>query len=91
MMEHPVSIRESLRHFLLENYLFTDDPSKLNDSDSFLDNGILDSTGILDVILFVEENHHVKVSEDEMVPDNLDSIDALVTFIEKKQAVNCEL
>lgn len=86
-----MSIRDSLRRFLLENYLFTDDQSRLKDSDSFLDNGILDSTGILDVILFVEENHHVKVSEDEMVPDNLDSIDALVAFVEKKQAVHREL
>jgi acyl carrier protein len=81
-----VSIRASLRRYVLENHLFTDDESRLKDNDSFLETGILDSTGIMELILFVEETHQLKVTDDEMVPENLDSIDNLVAYIERKQA-----
>lgn len=74
----------ALRHFILENYLFTDDQEALKNSDSFLDNGILDSMGILEVIHFLEEEFGIKVEDEEMVPDNLDSIDNLLTFIKSK-------
>jgi acyl carrier protein len=81
-----VAIRETLRTYVLENCLFTDDGSKLNDADSFLETGILDSTGILEIIMFVEETFALKVTDLEMVPDNLDSIDSLVAYIERKRA-----
>lgn len=80
-----MSTREALRTYVLENCLFTDDGSKLQDADSFLDTGILDSTGILEIILFVEETFAIKVTDEEMVPDNLDSIDSLVAYIERKR------
>jgi len=73
-----------LRTFILENYLFTDDQSKLNSSDSFLDTGILDSMGILEVIYYLDEEMSIKVTPDEMIPANLDSINNLVAFIKKK-------
>ena len=75
-----------LRNLILENYLFTDDQSKLNNSDSFLDTGILDSMGILELIYFLDEELSIKVEPNEMIPSNLDSIDNLLAFIEKKQA-----
>lgn len=78
--------RQALRQYVLENCLFTDDGSKLQDGESFLETGLLDSTGILEIILFVEETFGIKVQDDEMVPDNLDSIDALVAFVARKQA-----
>ena len=81
-----MSIRASLRRYVLENHLFTDDESRLKDNDSFLETGILDSTGIMELILFIEETHQLKVTDDEMVPENLDSIDNLVAYIERKQA-----
>ena len=84
-------IREVLRAYVLENCLFTDDGSKLNDADSFLKTGILDSTGILEIILFVEETCGFDVAEDEMTPDNLDSIDRLVTYVERKRAESSHL
>lgn len=74
-----------VRDYILENYLFTDDQSELSSSDSFLDRGIIDSTGILEVILFLEEEFGVSVQDDEMIPDNLDSVDNLVKFINSKQ------
>jgi len=81
-----VTLRASLRRYVLENHLFTDDESRLKDADSFLETGILDSTGIMELILFVEESQNLKVTDDEMVPENLDSIDNLVAYIERKQA-----
>ena len=81
-----MSIRASLRRYVLENHLFTDDESRPQDSDSFLEGGILDSTGIMELILFIEETHGLKVTDEEMVPENLDAIDNLVAYIERKQA-----
>lgn len=78
------AVRTSLRKFILENYLFTDDESTLNDEDSFLDGGILDSMGILELIEFLEESLGIKVEGDELVPDNLDSINNLLHFIRSK-------
>jgi acyl carrier protein len=80
-----MSVRETLRAFILENYLFTDDSAALSDADSFLATGILDSTGIMEVIFFVEEQFGIKVEDEEMIPDNLDSIDHLIAFVERKR------
>ena len=52
---------------------------------SFLEEGILDSMGILEIIMFLEEQFGVTVAEDEMVPDNLDSIDNLLAYLERKR------
>lgn len=80
-----MGVKEQLRGFILENYLFTDDQSALEDDDSFLDKGIIDSTGILELIDFMEENFKVKVEDDEMIPDNLDSINNIVQFMSAKK------
>lgn len=81
-----VNNQELLRTFILENYLFTDDQNKLNNTDSFLDTGILDSMGILELIYFLEEELSIKTESAEMIPSNLDSINNLLAFIEKKLA-----
>jgi acyl carrier protein len=79
--------RDKLRTFILENYLFSDDHNLLGDKDSFLEKGILDSTGILELIFFLEEEFNIQVAESDMVPENLDSIQNLVTFLDYKKAV----
>lgn len=81
-----MSIERQLRDYVLENYLFTDDESALGNDDSFLEKGVLDSTGILEVIYFIEDEFGVKVEDEEMVPENLDSINRIVAFVQKKQA-----
>lgn len=78
--------KQALRTFILENYLFTEDQSALADADSFLEKGVLDSTGIMEVVFFIEEQFGIKVEDEEMIPQNLDSIDHLVTFVERKKA-----
>ena len=81
-----MTVESSIRNYVLENYLFTDDQSELDSNDSFFEKGIIDSTGILEIILFLEEEFAIKVVDHEMVPENLDSVTNLVNFIEKKQA-----
>lgn len=80
-----MSTENLLRNFILENYLFTDDQSELDSNDSFLEKGIIDSTGILEVIEFIEEEFEIKVEDDEMTPENLDSVNKIIRFIEKKK------
>ena len=79
-------IRQQLRTYIIENFLFGDDKG-FDDSVSFLDTGILDSTGILEVIGFLEENFSIKVKDDELVPENLDSIMNLEGYLGRKMAL----
>jgi acyl carrier protein len=78
--------RDKLRNFILENYLFSDDHNLLRDGDSFLEKGILDSTGILELIFFLEEEFGIQVAEGDMVPENLDSVDNLLRYLNTKAA-----
>ena len=77
--------KNQIRQFILNNYLFTDDESKLSDASSLMQTGTMDSTGILELIMFLEETFGIKVADDEMVPANLDSVDNVVSFIERKK------
>lgn len=74
----------TLRSFILENYMFTDNQDELKNDDSFLDKGILDSMGILEVIALLEDDFNITVEDEEMIPENLDSINNLLAFISKK-------
>lgn len=80
-----MSAEQVIREYVLENYLFTDDESELNNDDSFLEKGILDSTGILEIINLIEETFNFKVEDDEMVPENLDSVNNIVAYIDRKK------
>jgi len=79
-------IRQQLRTYIIENFLFGDDKG-FDDSVSFLESGILDSTGILEVIGFLEENFSIKVKDDELIPENLDSIMNLEGYLGRKMAL----
>jgi len=80
-----MTIEAKLRTYILEDFLFTDDESDLSSSDSFLEKGIIDSTGIMEVIFFINDEFGIEVEDDEMIPDNLDSVNNIVAFIEKKK------
>lgn len=77
-------IQQQIRKYILENFLFTSDPGKLRDTDSFLEEGIVDSTGILELLMFVEETFGFEVDDEEVVPDNFDSVDRLRQYVQKK-------
>jgi acyl carrier protein len=77
--------RQIIRSYLLENFLFTDDPSAIADDASLLKLGIIDSVGALEIALFLEQSFGFTVDGGEMLPENLDSVDNLVAFVETKQ------
>jgi len=79
-------VRQELRAFIVENFLFGQADSGLGDEDSFLDKGIIDSTGMLELVAFLEKQYRIKVQDEEFVPENLDSILNLVKFLERKRA-----
>lgn len=76
---------KEVRDFVVSNFLFGDADS-LKDDTSFLDSGIIDSTGMLEMIMFVENTCGVKIEPGEMVPENLDSINRVVQFVRRKLA-----
>ena len=80
--------KEKIRGFILDNFLFTDDQSELSDAASFMDKGIVDSTGMLEIIYFIEDEFKVKVEDEEMIPENLDSVNNIVNFLQQKSASN---
>lgn len=78
--------KEELKIYILENFLFTDDQSELGDDDSFMEREIIDSTGILEVIEFIEERCDIKIDDEEMLPENLDSVNRVIAFVDRKKA-----
>lgn len=74
---------KDIRNYIVDNFLFGQGDDLADDS-SFLDKGILDSTGVLELVAHLETTYGIKVSDDELLPDNLDSIDAICAFIESK-------
>jgi len=79
-------VKPTLRQFIIDNFLFGDD-SGLADDTSFLEEGIIDSTGMLELITFLEETFSIQLDDEELIPENLDSINNLVSFLSKKQVV----
>ena len=78
--------RQEIRSHIVEQFLFGQ-ADGLTDDSSFLDKGILDSTGVLELVAHLESTYGIKVSDDELLPDNLDSIDAICAFIDRKSKV----
>lgn len=74
-------IQEQIRDYIATNMLFSDNGYPYDDSTSFLEEGIVDSTGVLELILFVEETFGVKVPDEDIIPDNFDSVTQLANYI----------
>ena len=77
--------KEKIRSYITDNFLFGATEKAFGDEDSFLETGIIDSTGILELVSFLEEEFGLDVKDDELVPDNLDSVNRLLGYISKKQ------
>ena len=77
-------ITREIRNFILENYLFTDDDTALDNTTSFLETGLLDSTGMMELVMFIEETFDLSVADDELLPENLDSVNNAIAFISSK-------
>lgn len=72
-----------VKEFIVSNFLFGSDGGSLGEDDSFLENGIIDSTGIMEVVAWVEETFDFKVRDEDLLPENFDSVKRLVTYIAK--------
>ena len=75
----------SIRRFIFENFIL-DETNPLRDEDSLLEQGIIDSTGVLELVGFLEQRFEIRIHDEEIVPDNLDSINKLIGFVERKLA-----
>ena len=74
-----------VRQYIVDNFLFGE-ASGLEDETSFLEEGIIDSTGMLELIMFLEESFHISVEDDELVPENLDSVQNITRYVDQKLA-----
>ena len=70
-----------IRGYILENFLFTDDNGRLLNNTPFLEEGIVDSTGVLELVMFVEETFGITVEDEEIVPENFDSVERLARYV----------
>lgn len=77
-------IRSSIRKFLLENYLYGYEENELEEDMSILEMGVLDSTGIIELVVFIEENFGFEVPDRDIMPENMDSINFISNYIYKK-------
>jgi len=73
-----------IKKFIAKNFLFQDDASVVPDDQSLMASGTLDSTGILELIMFVEEKYKLKVPDEDMLPENFDSVRAIAAYISQK-------
>ena len=78
-----VNYSSKIREFVVENFLFGDGES-LKEDTSFLEEGIIDSTGILELLMFLEKTYSIKVEDDEVIPENLDNLRKIARFIDRK-------
>jgi acyl carrier protein len=73
-----------IRNFVIEDFLFGDDQDLERDT-SFLESGIIDSTGILELVDYLEATFGITVADEELIPENLDSIDNVLRYLERKR------
>ena len=78
--------KATIRAFIVENFLFGDESHPLSADLSLIDNDLIDSTGILELVGFLEEHFAIAVADADIVPANLDTIDRIAGFIARKQA-----
>ena len=76
-------LKAQIRDFIIENFLFGN-ANGLKDDTSFLEEGIIDSTGVLELVTYLEENFEIQVEDEELIPENLDSIDNVTGYLERK-------
>ena len=78
-----MNLKEDIINFFEDNFMVELD-GDFTDEDSFLENGIIDSTGVLELVLFLEQNYDIKAADEEIIPENLDSFNNLRKYVDKK-------
>jgi acyl carrier protein len=83
-IEKKGQIISKIRTFIVENFLFGNEAEMVSNEESFMENRIIDSTGILELIEFIEETYEITVEDNELLPENLDSLNNVSSFILSK-------
>jgi acyl carrier protein len=79
-------MEQEIRAFLASNFFLGDDPESLPTSASLIEAGVIDSMGVLELVAFLEETYGIRIGDDELVPENLDTIGNIVRYVGQKQA-----
>ena len=87
MSNEATAIETKVRGYILENLLFSSDDAELPNDASLLERGVIDSTGVLEIILFLEDEYGIVVKASEMLPENFDSVNNMVRFVRRLQGV----
>lgn len=78
------SIAREIKDFVVTNFLFGQDGATLSNEESFLESGIIDSTGILELVAFLEQRYGIAVADRELLPENLDSVQNATRYVSRK-------
>lgn len=84
MSVNKLTLEEQIRKYILDNLLFSTQGDDLKNDTSLLDLGIIDSTGVLELALFLESQFHIEVKDEELLPENFDSVNNLVRFVGRR-------
>ncbi len=85
MSDLSTSLESSIKDFIHKNFLMSSTTVSFSNADSFMEKGIIDSTGILELVNFIQQAFQIEVNDDELIPENLDSVNNICAFIEKKR------
>jgi acyl carrier protein len=88
-MKTPATTTEvatEIRTYVIDRFLFGQDGDAPANSDSFLERNLMDSTGVLELVAFLEQRYGIKLADDELVPENLDSVDRIAAFVTRRQS-----
>ena len=84
-MANENEIKQQIREFVIENFLMGDAAAMLKDGESFLETGTIDSTGVLEVVTYLESHFSIKVDDKDLVPENLDSVNNLTKYVLRRK------
>jgi acyl carrier protein len=79
-----MQLKSDVRQFIIENFYYGQNDPTLDDHVSFLQNGIIDSTGVLELVSFIQEKYQIRILDDELVPENLDSLHNIEVYVTAK-------
>ncbi|NLW29903.1 MAG: acyl carrier protein [Fibrobacter sp.] len=85
MLENDTNLQLSIIDFVNRNFLMNSDAVKYSNADSFMERGIIDSTGVLELVNFIQQTFKITVNDEDLTPENLDSVNNLVSYIKRKK------
>lgn len=85
MLENDTNLQLSIIDFVNRNFLMNSDAVKYSNADSFMERGIIDSTGVLELVNFIQQTFMITVNDEDLTPENLDSVNNLVSYIKRKK------